>query len=70
MSARLIKQFLIERHHCVLHKIQLYYEKSKESSINIKKMKIMAKMREIVFYFKNIFFILKNRANPKEVANG
>lgn len=46
--------------HSVLHKTPLYYETTKESSINIKKMPYTAKIAGFLFYFKKKFFELEN----------
>ena len=55
MLTRASNQFNIRYSHSVLHRIPLYYEKPKESSINIKKMNFTGKLADINFYFKNIF---------------
>ena len=64
------KYFAVAHFHFVLHNAPLYYENPKESSGNIKKMKMDAKIAALFFHFKKIFFILKNDVLPKEVLHG
>ena len=70
MLSRARKQFVIGCSHSVLHRTPLYYEKPKESSINIKKMTFTDELAVIIFYFKKIFFNLKTQVLPQEVPNG
>lgn len=55
MLIRATKQSFKGHSHVVLHRLSLYNEKPKESSINIKKMTPREKTAGFVFYFKNIF---------------
>ena len=55
MLTRAGNQVNIRFSHSVLHRTSLYYEKPKESSINIKKMNFTGKLTDVNFYFKNIF---------------
>jgi hypothetical protein len=70
MFSKSIKHFIIGCSHSVLHRTSLYYEKAKESSINIKKMTITDKIALSVFYFKKKIFVLKTKILPQEVFNG
>jgi hypothetical protein len=70
MLSRSSKHFVITRSHSVLHRTPLYYEKPKQSSINIKKMTVTDKIAVFIFYFKKKIFILKTQILPQEVPNG
>jgi hypothetical protein len=56
MLSRPGKQSIISCSHSVLHRIPLYNEKPKESSINIKKMTRREKTAGFVFHFKKKFY--------------
>lgn len=55
MLSKSAKHSIISCSHSVLHRIPLYNEKPKESSVNIKKMTRGEKAAGFVFHFKNNF---------------
>jgi hypothetical protein len=67
MPKRASKHLIIRHSHSVIHKNPLYYEKPKESSLNIKKMPLTGKIAFFIFYFKNIFRI--GNLNPSPGGN-